>query len=177
MSGVDGKGFLKQIAPTLASFLFGPAAGVVVDLAGKALGLDNATVDQVRDAVRKGDLTGEQIAALRAAEIQAQLKEKELGIRAEEIAAGDRDSARKANVAAGTQNKLFFLSILLIGITLGSEVWVLFNGYPTHIPEIVVGRILGLLDAVAMMTLTYWFGTTNGSLVKTEALAQSKPAA
>ena len=95
----DGKNFLKQIAPTLATFLFGPAGGVVAEIAGKALGMESADIGQIRDAVRKGELTGEQIAALRQAEIQAQAKEKELGIRADEIAANDRDSARKMQMS------------------------------------------------------------------------------
>lgn len=171
----DGKSFLKQIAPTLASFIFGPAAGVVVDLAGKALGLEEATVDDIRDTVRKGNLTGDQIAALRQAEIAAQAKEKELGIRADEIAAADRDSARKANVAGNVQNKLFILSLLLLTTALGCEVWVLFKGYPSEIPDIIVGRVLGLMDSVATLVLAYWFGTTAGSAMKTDLLAQSTP--
>jgi hypothetical protein len=38
-----------------------------------------------------------------------------------------------------------------------------------------VGRILGLLDAVSMMVLAYWYGTTNGSTLKTAMLANSAP--
>ena len=39
----------------------------------------------------------------------------------------------------------------------------LFKGYPKETPDIVIGRILGLLDAAAMMVLNYWLGTSNSS--------------
>jgi hypothetical protein len=48
---------------------------------------------------------------------------------------------------------------------------VLFNGYPDGTDPLVVGRVLGLMDAVAMLVLSYWYGTTNGSAVKNELLA------
>jgi hypothetical protein len=64
----------------------------------------------------------------------------------------------------------------LLCITLGSEIAVLFYGYPDDkIPEMVVGRILGLMDAVAMLVLSYHYGTTSGSMAKTQLLAQSTP--
>ena len=92
---------------------------------------------------------------------------------ADEIAAPD---VRATNLKAGMQPAVFVLSAVLLMASLGTEVAVLFVGYPPHIPDLVVGRVLGLLDAVAMMVLTYWFGTTHGSSQKTELLANSAPA-
>jgi hypothetical protein len=69
---------------------------------------------------------------------------------------------------------LFWLSIVLLVITLGSELVVLFVGYPKTLPDIIVGRILGLMDSVALMVLAYWYGTTNGSARKTDMLNQQK---
>ena len=63
-------------------------------------------------------------------------------------------------------------SLLLLVVTIGSEAVVLFHGYPPSTSELVVGRVLGLMDAVAMLVLSYWYGTTNGSSQKTEMLAQ-----
>ena len=70
---------------------------------------------------------------------------------------------------------MFWLSLVLLVGTLGSEIWVLFRGYPKDIPDIIVGRVLGLLDSVAMMVLAFWYGSSNGSERKTELLAQSPP--
>ena len=90
----------------------------------------------------------------------------------ERIAADDRASARKAAVDGGTARPLFWLSLVLLTLTLGSEVAVLFVGYPPTIPDIVVGRVLGLMDSVALMVLAFHYGSSAGSAAKTEILAK-----
>jgi len=166
---------LKALAPTLASAVLGPLGGVAVSAIGKVLGIDNATTESVSKAFQDGKLTSDQLAKLQELELQYQNEEKERGFKYSDLEFRDRDSARKANVEGGTQKYLFWLSMLLLAVSLGSEVWVLFNGYPDAIPEIVVGRILGLLDSVTLMVLTYWYGTTNSSAQKNTLLANSMP--
>ena len=114
----------------------------------------------------------EQVIALKQLELEYQNTEKERGFKYAELSFQDRDSARKANVAGGTQRPLFWLSLLLLCVTIGSEAIVLFHGYPPATSDLVVGRVLGLMDAVAMLVLSYWYGTTNGSAQKSELLAQ-----
>jgi hypothetical protein len=84
----------------------------------------------------------------------------------------DVTSARTANVSGGVQGYLFVLSLIILSISVGAEVRVLFYGYPKEIPEMVVGRVLGLLDAVTMLVLGYWYGTSHGSDRKTEMMNQ-----
>lgn len=170
------KSFLSGIAPTVATALLGPLGGVAVAGLGKIFGLDDATVTDVTKAITDGKITPEQIAEIRKLELQFQQDEKERGFRYAELEFKDRDSARKYNTEGGIQGWMFGLSVTLLVITLGCEIWVLFNGYPDKIPEIVVGRILGLMDAVCMLVLSYHYGTTSGSLAKTNLLAQSQPA-
>lgn len=168
--------FLEKIAPTIATALLGPLGGVAVAGITKILGIDGGTVQDVTKAISEGRITPEQIAEIKQLEIKYQEDEKERGFRYAELAFKDRDSARKANVDGGVQGKMFWLSVILLCVTLGCEVAVLFYGYPDDkIPEMVVGRILGLMDAVCMLVLTYWYGTTNGSMAKTNLLAQSSP--
>jgi len=167
--------FLAKIAPTIASALLGPLGGVAVAGLTKILGIDGGTVKDVTKAISDGRITPEQIAEIRKLELQFQQDEKERGFRYAELAFKDRDSARQANVSGGIQGKMFVLSCLLLTLTLGTEIWILFNGYPPALPEIIVGRILGLLDGVALLVLGYHYGTTSGSMQKTELLAQSQP--
>lgn len=174
---MDWTTVLKQIAPTVASAVLGPLGGVAVAAIGNALGVSDATQDKIANAIQSAQMTPEQLAALKSLELEYQQKERELGFRYSELAFKDRDSARQANVAGGTQGRLFWLSLFLLAACLGSEVIVLFFGYPPALPELVAGRVLGLLDAVAMLVLSYWYGTTNGSAQKTELLAASTPAA
>lgn len=168
--------FLAKLAPTVASALLGPFAGVAVDGLTKIFGIEGGTVADVAKVINDGKVTPEQVAEIKKLEMQLVQDEKERGFRYAELEFKDRDSARKANVEGGTQRHMFWLSVLLLIITMGCEISVLFNGYPDDkLPEMVVGRILGLMDAVCMMVLAYHYGTTSNSLVKTNLLAQSAP--
>jgi len=171
----DWKSTLAKLAPTVATALVGPLAGTAVSAIGELLGLSNATPESIADVVASGSLTPQQISDLKQLELKYQAEEKERGFKYEELAFKDRDSARKANVEGGIQKELFNMSILLLVVTLGTEIYVLFKGYPDTLPEIIVGRVLGLMDAVAMMVLAYWYGTTNGSAQKNTLLANSEP--
>ena len=170
------KSFLSGLAPTLASALLGPLGGVAVAGLTKILGIDGGTVADVTKAIADGRVTPEQVAEIRKLELQYQAEEKERGFRYSELEFKDRDSARKYNTEGGIQGKMFFLSCILLTLTIGTEIWILFNGYPTSLPDIIVGRILGLLDGIALLVLGYHYGTTSGSLAKSQLLAASTPA-
>lgn len=167
--------WLKQIAPTVATALLGPLGGVAISAIGNILGVSEATQEKITSAIQSGQLTPEQIGRLKELELQYKNEEAERGFKYADLEFKDRDSARKANVEGGIQHPLFWMSLFLLTITLGTEMWVLFKGYPTGLSELVVGRVLGLMDSVAMLVLAYWYGSTNGSARKTEMLAQSTP--
>ena len=167
----DWKQLLKTVAPVLGTALGGPLGGAAASFIAGKLGLESKTIEAVTDVLNAGKLSPDQVVAMRQAEIDFKKWDGDNDIKLEQISAGDRDSARKASVAGGTQLMLFWLSLMLLGVCLGSEVWILFNGYPEALPEMVVGRVLGLLDAVTIMVLTYWYGTTNSSSQKTQMLA------
>ena len=172
---MDWSKILGTICPTVASAFFGPLGGAAIAAVGDLLGVSNATKDKISEIIQNGQMTPEQIGKLRELELEYQNNEKERGFRYAELSFKDRDSARQANVQGGTQKMLFWMSITLLIACLGCEIIVLFRGYPPEIPEIIVGRVLGLMDAVAMLVLSYWYGTTNGSAQKSELLAQSAP--
>jgi len=170
---MDWLATLKSVAPTVASAMFGPLGAIAVASVGELLGLSGATKDKISEIIQTGQITPEQIGKLRELELEYQNNEKERGFRYAELSFKDRDSARQASVSGGTQKMLFWLSLVLLILTIGTEIAVLFYGYPDKTPEIIVGRVLGLMDAVAMLVLSYWYGTTNGSAVKNELLSQN----
>ncbi len=162
---------LKTLAPTVAAALAGPLAGEAVTALIGIVG--GAGQEDVRKAIESGRLTAEQTSQLRQLELQFQENERERGFKYAELAFKDRDSARQANVTGGTQKALFWLSVVLLVLCLGTEIAVLVKGLPQGTSELVVGRVLGLLDAIAMTVLAYWYGTSSSSAVKTELLATS----
>lgn len=167
--------FLKTVAPTVASALLGPLAGVAVSAIGNILGVSEPTQEKIASAIKDSKLTPEQLTAVKELELKYKNDEAERGFKYADLAFKDRDSARKANVDGGVQKHVFWLSVLLLVLTLGCEIWVLFVGYPDSIPEIIVGRVLGLMDAVAMLVLNYTYGSTSAGQRKTELLAASQP--
>jgi hypothetical protein len=160
---------LAGIAPTLATMLGGPLAGTAVTALESAFGLSpGAGTDAITKVVQTG-MTPETIAAVRKADQDHEEKMKGLDIdlirlnadhekAVVDATAASQDSARKANVAGAIQMPLFWLSLVLLIMGLGVEGYVLFNGTPDNVHDIVIGRVLGLMDAVVMMVLAYWYG-------------------
>lgn len=171
---------LKKAAPWLAAAAAGPAglATQAIKTIADALGApSDAAPDQL--AVAIAGATPEQIKELKLAELNFKLRMQELGFKQEadllKIAADDRDSARKAAVQGGTARGLFWMSVLLLVVCLSAEIAALFQGIPENVNELVAGRVLGLLDAVAMMVLTFNYGSSGDSRRKTDLLAQAEP--
>lgn len=164
---------LKTVAPTVAMALGGPMAAEAVSALIGVVGGQGA--DDLRKVIEGGRLTAEQISQLRQLELQFQENERERGFKYAELTFKDRDSARQANVSGGTQRALFWLSVVLLVLCLGTEVAVLVRGLPQGTSELVIGRVLGLLDAIAMTVLAYWYGTSSSSAIKTEMLLYKTP--
>ena len=168
---MDWLNTIKNLAPTVAAALGGPLAGEATTALVNIVGGGN--IEDVRKAIDGGRLTGEQLGQIRQLELQLQENERERGFKYAELAFKDRDSARQANVSGGTQKSLFWLSVVLLILSLGTEVTVLVKGLPQGTSELVVGRVLGLLDAIAMTVLAYWYGTSSSSALKTELLMRA----
>lgn len=179
---------LSADAPLLSAVLAASGVGAPVAsavavagrLAATALGVDAAPAavaaalqadPQALAKVRQAELDNSvQLQQLAVTAVANQLAADTARLQAESL---DRDSARRASVQGGTIKPLFWLSLLLLVLTIGSEIAVLFHGVPASVPDIIVGRVLGLLDSVALMVLAFWYGTNSGSERKTELLARA----
>jgi hypothetical protein len=173
---------IMGLAPTVATALGTPLAGVAIAAIGNVLGMSEPTTDKIAKAFADGQIRPEDMVKIKQLEIEFKTHESEMGykyadlaFKQDALAVGDRADARKANVSGGAQMPLFYLSLVLLIVTLGCEIAVLFLGYPATTSEMVVGRILGLMDAVTMMVLVYWYGSNKDSARKTEMLANSAP--
>lgn len=165
--------WLKSIAPTAATLLGGPLAGMAVDAIGKAIGIPDATKDQVKAALSSGTLNAEQMAALKQAEADLVVKVKQLDIDMEKVHAGDRASARDMAVKTGD----VWTPRVIAGIVFlvwGAINWKLFNGTISGDMRELVARALGTLDATLMAVVYYYFGSSAGSKEKTSSIAEKK---
>ena len=165
--------WLKQIAPTAATLLGGPLAGMAVDAIGKALNISDATKDQVKDILTSGTLNADQMAAIKQAEADLVLKVKQLDIDLEKVHAGDRASARDMAVKTGDvwTPRVIALTVFVVW---GAVNWKLFNGTISGDMRELVARALGTLDATLMAVVYYYFGSSSGSKEKTQAMSEKK---
>lgn len=170
MATLDWKSVLRTVAPTAATILGGPLAGLAVEAIGAALGMEAPTVRKVQDALTQGQLSGEQIVALKTAEQALVVRLRELDIRAEEVEQSDRASARtRESTVKDHTNKV--LAYLVVGSFVGLVVSVLFGG--AQVDTVLAGTLVGYLSAKAEQVLAYYFGSTKGSAEKTALLAEA----
>mgnify|MGYP003333907727 FL=1 len=83
--------WLEQVAPTVATALGGPLAGLAVEAVSKALGVPQ---DDARKMIDEGKMSSDQISQVKIAEIELKKMEEQLGLNFEELAVKDRASAR-----------------------------------------------------------------------------------
>lgn len=160
--------WLAKLAPTAATLLGGPLAGLAVNLIGEALGLKDATKESIMEVVQSGTMTPEQIAAIKTAEANIKIRLRELDIKVEEIHAADRDSARKMQI----QNRSWIPAVLTV-LTVGGFFWLLIGsarGSFTLEGSDIMMLLLGVLARETAGVYAYWFGSSSGSAQKTEML-------
>lgn len=169
MSLLDTFGpLLGQVAPTIATALGGPLAGVAVKaLSGVLLGHENGSEDEVKAAMASA--SPDQLAALKKIDADFKVSMKELDIDLERISAGDRDSARQMQ----TETKDWVPKLLAIVITLGFFgilIWMLVQGMPQTGTEALL-MMLGALGTAWTGVVNFYYGSSAGSKAKNDLLA------
>jgi hypothetical protein len=151
-------GLLGQIAPTIATALGGPLAGLAVKTISEALfGHQDANESEVSAALMSA--TPDQLQKLKEIDGTFKTRMKELDIDLVKIAASDRASAR--DMAIGTHS--FTPSIMSYAIVV---CWAIIQYFLfTHVIEAtmreLIARVLGTLDGALMLVLSFWFGSSN----------------
>lgn len=161
--------WLAQIAPTIATCLGGPLAGLAVTALSKVL---NISADSVQSVIDSGKLSAEQIAQIKIAELELEKQAQELGLNFEQLAVDDRKSAR----AMQTETKSTVPAVLSYGITIGffGILLSIMLGYATDNNQPLL-IMLGSLGTAWVSVVAFWFGSTNGSQNKDQMLYNSTP--
>jgi len=172
---------IGSFAPTLATELGGPLAGMAVTALENAFGLaPGAGVDAITQVVQSGALTPDQIAAVRAAdqkhaEIIGQQKIDLAKLNADHetafatLDASDRADARalQAKVHSPWPGILSALTTAAMILAIASSRF----GHPLP-QDPVTAQLIGTLQAGWIACLTYWVGSTRQSAVNQNALAE-----
>jgi hypothetical protein len=163
---MDWKSVLSTVAPTLATAVGGPLAGVAVQMIGKALGLPETTQETVEQAVLGA--SPETLLALKQADQDFTKAMRALDIDLEKIHAEDRDSARKMQIETKS-NVPGWLAFLITAGFYSILIWLLSYGMPSTGGEALL-LLLGSLATAWTGVVAYYFGSSAGSARKDEIL-------
>jgi len=156
-------GILKGVAPVLATAVAGPAGGAAVGWIASKLGIDDATVEGVTQA-----LTGNPEMAL---------KLKELDLEYAKLEVQDRESARQAYAQVATSeyatklDKMVVpvLALGVVGLAFTLIGVLMFVNTPQDQQQIIIFA-LGFITSAAGQVLSFYFGSSQGSKDKTEEM-------
>lgn len=171
----DWRGLVKAVAPTIATALGGPLAGLGVRALSEALlGRPDGSESDVARALEMAD--GSQLVKLREIDAQFQAQMKALDVDLERIAAADRDSARQREIGSRDSWTPRVIGAMALGGFLWAVYWVLSGNVqgmndPTTVA--LVGTLVGYISAKADQVVSYYFGSSAGSARKTEAMSDA----
>jgi hypothetical protein len=155
--------WLKSVAPTIATALGGPLAGLAVEAVSKAIGIDPK---DVQSTIESGKLTSDQIGQIKLAEIEMAARAQELGLDFEKLSVEDRKSARDMQ----SSTKSIIPSVLALSITVGFFgilVGLMTEQFKT---SDALMMMLGSLGTAWTGIIAFYFGSSAGSQAKDQLL-------
>jgi len=160
--------WLKTVAPTIATALGGPLAGMAVSAVAKAIGCEP---DAVQDIISSNKLSAEQVASIQLAELELKKQAQSMNLDFAKLTAEDKKSARDMQIAT----KSWIPSLLAISVTVGffGILIGLMYGQIQHAPQIDI--MLGALGTAWTGIISFYFGSSASSQAKNELLYKSVP--
>lgn len=163
------KGVIGTVAPSLATALGGPLAGVAArTIATVLLGKEDASTEEISAAVAGAN--PDQLLLLKKADIDFKTRMAELEVDLQRISADDRNSARQREMVL-KDNVPAVLAVLTMVAFFG------YIGAVTFLDSVVaksemVTLAIGWLGGTASTVISYYFGSSAGR--DKAALASSK---
>lgn len=171
----DWKKILATVAPTIATALGGPMAGFAMHTVSNAiLGHENGTEDEIASAI---SISGpDALLKIKEAENAFAIRLKELDIDLERIGVDDRSSARERESKTGDSNTLRVIAAMVVGGFLIC-VWFVLTGQAKGLSDpaiaATIGTLIGYVSAKADQVVSYYFGSSRGSQLKTDAMNEA----
>lgn len=159
---------VRTVAPTLASAVGGPLAGMATRAISEALlGKPDGAEAELIEAAKTA--TPEQLLALKKAEQDFTVRMRELDIDLERLSNEDRASARDREV----KTKDWTPRLLAAGVTVGYFsvlFWMMKNGLPRNGGSEAMLVMLGTLGTAWGGIVAYYFGSSAGSRDKNDTI-------
>ena len=164
---MDIKALLTKVAPTVATALGSPVAGVAVELLQQVFEVsDKDTVE-----AKLANMNSEDILKLKQAELDLQVKLKQMDIDSFVAESNDRDSARKMQTVTHDLTPTVLAYAITLGF-FGLLTTMMFVDLPTSTSQII-NILVGSLGTAWISIISYYFGSTAGSKAKSELLAKA----
>jgi hypothetical protein len=175
----DALHILTSIAPTAATMLGGPFAGMAVTKLEELFGVaGNADAQQQIEAAIMG---GNPDALLKLKQLEGDMSAKlaELGIQRDKLILDDTANARAREIAVKDKTPSQLAWMIIGGfITVSAAQLIAIMGWPEVVAKIpgqgwlLIGNVSGYLANEAKQAAAYYFGSTMGSQSKDQALAE-----
>lgn len=167
------KSVVGAVAPTLATALGGPLAGVAVKtIATQLLGKPEASEDEVATAVAAAD--PQMLLKLREIDVDFKKATLEAGVKFEELAEGGRASARKRQVDLHdiTPAVLAYLYLATFLVVLVMQFYIIIQKIETVEGALrILDGLTGILGTLVIGSKDYYFGSSASSRSKDETLS------
>jgi len=160
--------WLKTIAPTIATALGGPLAGLAIEAVSKAVGIDPKDVQATIDS---GKMSADQIMLLKQAEVQMAARAQEMGLDFAKLNVEDRKSAREMQA----ETRSYIPAILAVTVTVGFFGILVGMMTETFKTSDALMLMLGSLGTAWTGIIAFYFGSSAGSQAKDDLLHQSTP--
>ena len=160
--------WLKTIAPTIATALGGPLAGLAIEAVSKAVGIDPK---DVQATISEGKLNADQIMLLKQAEIDMAVRAQEMGLDFAKLNVEDRKSAREMQA----ETRSYIPAILAVTVTVGFFGILIGLMTETFKTSDALMLMLGSLGTAWTGIIAFYFGSSAGSQAKDDLLHQSTP--
>jgi len=160
--------WLKTIAPTIATALGGPLAGLAIEAVSKAIGIDPK---DVQSTISEGKLSADQIMLLKQAEVAMAARAQEMGLDFAKLGNEDRKSAREMQA----ETRSYIPAILAVVVTIGFFGILIGMMTETFKTSDALMLMLGSLGTAWTGIIGFYFGSSAGSQAKDDLLHQSTP--
>lgn len=168
--GFDWKATIGAVAPGLATLLGGPFAGAAVKvIADKVFGNPNASEADVAAALAAGTLTGDQIRALKQAEMEMQVELARIDQASEQSYLADTASARQQTVALAQAGSgiawapVVISALIVAGFFACVFLLFVFEREWTERQAGLLNTLFGALVLSFGQVGNYWLGSSAGS--------------